>query len=152
MPYRFTTGVTRAAARTAVVGAAGAVALTLVGCAGSAAAESRPLVAVYQTAGPLDESPRIALAEPELEGLFTFGEPQFEQTADASSLRVPITNAGKYRYGITYRVIWFDDEGQPLNLTGNAVRMRLEPGQTLAIRDTAGSEAVDYRVNLDWAR
>jgi hypothetical protein len=121
------------------------------GCAAPTA--ERPAVGLFEQGAPLVDTPRITLAEPELEGVLTFGAGERERTDNgALSIRVPVTNAGPYRYAIGYAVQFYDAEGRPLNEPDAAVRLRLSPGETRVMRgNSAGSPADDYRIHIDWA-
>ncbi len=137
------------------MGVVAAIALSagVTGCSSSSVVE-RPMVGMLEPGAPLSETPRVTLAQPELDGLFTFGEPEVERGESGMSVRLPMTNAGPYRYGVSYRMYFYDAEGLLLETETTRERRvrRVAPGETRTLRGQTGAvEATAWRVHLDWA-
>lgn len=142
----------RAGVRLAAMVALMGVALGGVGCASSSAEESRPLTGPYIDLFGLEETPRITLEHPEIGESLRFAEPAFETSREGAELVVNVTNEGAYRYGVTYRVYWYGEEGEELGSTRRSGTVRLGPGDQRQFRaSTENPEVVDYRVHVDWS-
>lgn len=141
--------VSRTATLAAVSSAAGGVLFIAVGCAAQAVERER--VGMFDPTVSITETPLVTLDRPELGSFLEFAAPEVDRLGDEMRVSVPVTNAGPYRYIVSARFFYYDEDGQELERSP-ARTLRLEPGQSAAFRSVSTArDAEDWRAHISWA-
>lgn len=134
--------------------ATGVAAAALCAACQSAAGTQRPLVGVLagDATQPIDRTPLVSIATPELEQVLSFDAPTVQSTDGTVQVELVVTNTRPYRHTFDYLVVFYDEAGRPLDTQPVAGHLVLDPDSPTAIAATGSTPpAVDARVHIAWA-
>ncbi|MBI1373836.1 MAG: DUF1425 domain-containing protein [Phycisphaera sp.] len=125
--------------------------MTLALAAAMAGCSTDPIEAKWDN---VQAYPRISLSQKSLEKALGFQQPTVTRTNnDLMRVSVPIRARSNNELFIEYRVLLFDEAGQPITPATGWIPVRLEPRQPQYIQFTASSpRAKDYNMQVRWSR